>query len=170
MCFAVGDGLRLPFDDSTFDHVVLAEVLEHLPDHAAALGEARRVLRPAGTLAVSVPRFLPEWICWRLSRAYHEVEGGHVRIFREGVLRRMLRAHGFRIVERRFAHALHSPYWWLQCARWEARERSALVRAYHRFLVWDLTARPRVTRLMERALNPLIGKSLVLYCAKEGAA
>ena len=40
------------------------------------------------------------------------------------------------------------------------------VRAYHRFLVWDITRRPRLIRALERALNPLLGKSLVLYAVK----
>ena len=45
--------------------------------------------------------------------------------------------------------------------------RSPLVRGYHRFLVWDLMERPRLTRWLEAALNPFIGKSLVLYAVKE---
>ena len=45
-----------------------------------------------------------------------------------------------------------------------------LARAYHRLLVWDIMKRPAPTRLAERALNPLIGKSLVLYARKPVAA
>jgi hypothetical protein len=41
-----------------------------------------------------------------------------------------------------------------------------LARAYHRLLVWDIMKRPAATRLTERALNPLIGKSLVVYAVK----
>jgi hypothetical protein len=41
-----------------------------------------------------------------------------------------------------------------------------LVAAYHRFLVWDIVHHPRWTRVLEAALNPLIGKSLVLYLEK----
>jgi hypothetical protein len=44
------------------------------------------------------------------------------------------------------------------------------VRAYHRLLVWDIMEKPLATRLAERALNPLIGKSLVLYLRKPDAA
>jgi hypothetical protein len=40
------------------------------------------------------------------------------------------------------------------------------VRAYHRLLVWDLTRRPWPTRAAERLLDPLIGKSLVVYADK----
>jgi hypothetical protein len=41
-----------------------------------------------------------------------------------------------------------------------------LARAYHRLLVWDIMKHPAPTRVAERALNPLIGKSLVLYARK----
>lgn len=54
------DAAALPFPDGSFDAVVLGEVLEHLQDDAGALREARRVLRPGGVVAVSVPRN-PAW-------------------------------------------------------------------------------------------------------------
>ena len=158
-----GDAMRLPFSDDAFDCVIISEVLEHLPDADGALSEARRVLRPGGQLAISVPRFVPEWICWQLSRDYHAVPGGHVRIFTERSVTTAVRAQGFRVLTRHWAHALHTPYWWLQCALWSRRERSRLVNAYHRFLVWDLMERPPLTRWLERVLNPLIGKSVVIY-------
>ena len=44
-----------------------------------------------------------------------------------------------------------------------------LASAYHRLLVWDIVKRPKLTRLAERALDPVIGKSLVIY-AREAAA
>lgn len=50
-----GDAQRLPFGDRTFERVLAAEVLEHLPEDAAALREIRRVLAPGGLLAISVP-------------------------------------------------------------------------------------------------------------------
>src|SRR5205823_5640477 len=50
-----GDAERLPFEDESFDAVLMSEVLEHLEDDGRALAEARRVLRCGGRLAVSVP-------------------------------------------------------------------------------------------------------------------
>ena len=161
-----GDALALPFADDEFDAVVAAEVLEHIPDDATAIAELARVLRPGGSLAVTVPRWLPEQVCWRLSDAYHRVEGGHVRIYTRRELVGRLTATGLVYQGHGYAHALHSPYWWLKCAVGVDDDRHPLVRAYHRLLVWDMMAKPRLTRVAERLLDPVVGKSLVVYLRK----
>ena len=161
-----GDALALPWPDGEFDRVVAAEVLEHLPDDTAAIAELARVLRPGGTMAVTVPRWLPEKVCWALSDEYHEVEGGHVRIYRGNALAAELEDAGLRVTGRSHAHGLHSPYWWLKCAVGTTNDTHPLVERFHRLLVWDIVARPRATRWAEKVLDPLIGKSLVLYVVK----
>jgi SAM-dependent methyltransferase len=161
-----GDALSLPFADGEFDRIVAAEVLEHIPDDTTAIAELARVLRPGGTLAVTVPRWLPEKVCWALSREYHEVEGGHVRIYTGDELVGRLRAAGLVYEGRDHVHGLHAPYWWIKCAVGVTRDRHPLVTAYHRMLVWDIMKRPLVTRLAERVLDPLVGKSLVVYLRK----
>lgn len=165
--FAVvqADARYLPFPDGSLDHVIAAEVLEHITADNTAISEIARVLRPGGTLAVSVPRWLPERVCWALSESYHDRPGGHVRIYRGHDLSDRLTAAGLRITSSHHAHALHVPYWWLRCLVGPDDERAWPVRQYHRFLVWDIVRRPRPVRLFERALDPVIGKSLVVYCA-----
>lgn len=158
-----GDALDLPFDDGTFDVVIAAEVLEHIPDDQLAMNELARVVRPGGRVAVTVPRFLPERICWALSDDYHEVEGGHVRIYRRRSLHQRLEQAGFRVRESHHSHALHAPYWWLRCALGVDRPQAWPTRGYHRLLVWDIERQPRITRAADRALNPLVGKSHVVY-------
>ena len=167
-----GDALGLPFPDATFDRVIASEVLEHIPDDRGAVAELARVLRPGGTIAVTVPAWLPERVCWALSDEYHapKAVGGHVRIYREREVRDRLREAGLTVGGSHHAHALHSPYWWLRCAVGPTDDRNPLVRAYHRLLVWDITDRPFVTRALEQALNPVLGKSLVVYAQKEGDA
>ena len=162
------DALHLPFPDQTFDHVIVSEVLEHIHGDEAAMAEIARVLKTGGAAAVTVPRYWPEAVCWALSSEYHSNEGGHVRIYRAEELTRKLEGAGLRPLGIDYAHALHAPYWWLKCAVGVRREDALLPRLYHRFLVWDLTARPRATRAIERSLNPVLGKSLVVYLAKEG--
>ncbi len=164
------DGARLPFGDAAFDRVIASEVLEHVPDDQAACAELARVLKPGGRLAVTVPAWWPEKVCWMLSDDYHApaAAGGHVRIYRKRRLAWRLAAAGLAPGRSHRAHALHSPYWWLRCAVGPNRAvgESRPVRAYHRLLEWDIVKRPRLTRTVERALNPVLGKSLVLYAAK----
>ena len=163
------DATRLPFPDGAFDAVIAAEILEHLPDDAAAMAEINRVLRPGGTVAVTVPAWLPERICWALSSEYHEVPGGHVRIFTRAELTAKLTAAGLTPTGSHHAHGLHSAYWWLKCAVGVHDDKHPFVQTYHRLLVWDIMRKPPLTRLSEAVLNPFIGKSLVIYAKKPHA-
>ncbi len=165
-----GDALRLPFADGAFDRVIASEVLEHIPDDRGAMVELARVLRPGGTMAVTVPRCGPEFVNWVLSDAYHDVPGGHVRIYRRSTLTARLSAAGLVAEGRHHAHGLHSPYWWLRCLVGPSNDTHPAVAAYHRLLVWDIVKGPRVTRVADRALSPVIGKSLVVYLRKDVAA
>ena len=164
-----GDALALPFPDASFDRIIAAEVLEHIPDDGAAIAEITRVLSPMGRVVVTVPRWLPERICWALSDDYHQVPGGHVRIYRGDELLGRLVDAGLQASGAHHAHALHAPYWWIKCAVGVDRDHHPLPQLYHRFLVWDMTRRPRLTRAAERVLDPVIGKSLVLYLEKARA-
>lgn len=161
-----GDALHLPFADAAFDRVVCSEVLEHIRDDVGAMRELARVLRPGGTMAITVPRFGPELVNWALSDEYHNVPGGHIRIYRRSVLESRLSSTGLEVVDRHHAHGLHSPYWWLKCLVGTTNDEHRLVKAYHRLLVWDITKRPALTRWAERVLAPLMGKSVVVYLVK----
>jgi SAM-dependent methyltransferase len=162
----LGDATAMPFPDGSFDRVIAAEVLEHILDDQRAINEVARVLKPGGLAAVTVPSWLPERICWALSEDYHDTPGGHVRIYTRVELEAKLKRAGLEAGAHHHAHGLHSPYWWLKCAVGVKNDDHALARAYHRLLVWDIMKRPAATRLAESALNPLIGKSLVVYARK----
>ncbi len=163
-----GDALRLPFPDATFDRIIASEVMEHIPDDAAAAVELARVLRPGGTIAITVPSWFPERVCWAITDTYHapHVPGGHVRIYAEPELRLRLQEAGLEPGTSHRAHALHTPYWWLKCAVGTTNDDHPLVAAWHRLLVWDITHAPPVTRIADRLLNPVLGKSLVVYATK----
>jgi SAM-dependent methyltransferase len=166
-----GDATALPFPDASFDRIIAAEVLEHIVEDEAAIAELARVLRPGGSMAVTVPAWLAERVCWALSDDYHApaVPGGHVRIYRESALRARLRRAGLRPRGSHHAHGIHSPYWWLKCAVGPTNDENPLVRAYHHALVWDIAGtRPwsRLTRFADQVLSPVIGKSIVVYARK----
>jgi len=161
------DALHLPFEDGSFDRIIASEVMEHIPDDEAAMRELHRILKPGGVVAVTVPRRWPEQICWLLSSQYHSAAGGHVRIFSRDELEAKLTRAELHPFHHHHAHALHSPYWWLKCAVGVDRDLP-VTRAYHSFLVWDITKKPFVTRTVEKALDPVMGKSLVVYSRKAG--
>jgi SAM-dependent methyltransferase len=85
------DATSLPFAASSFDALILAEVLEHLEDDERALAEAARVLRPGGVLGISVPRN-PAWF------SKSDRWAGHVRRYTREQLENRVAAAGFETV------------------------------------------------------------------------
>ena len=169
---SAGDATRLPFQDETFDRIIASEVLEHIYNDEDALDELFRVLKPQGILAITVPSYFPEKICWWLSDEYHapiEV-GGHVRIYKKRELEAKITAAGLVTIDFHRAHALHSPYWWLKCAVGTKNDQNWLVKAYLRFLTWDIVKQPTSTRLVEKILQPVLGKSAIIYAQKTAIA
>jgi ubiquinone/menaquinone biosynthesis C-methylase UbiE len=108
-----GSALRLPFADAAIDKAVSSEVLEHLPDDRAALAELFRVLRPGGTLVVTVPsaRYPFGWdpvnyVLERTTgrhiggeRTFSGIWYGHRRLYDEAGLRALVQQAGFAVAE-----------------------------------------------------------------------
>lgn len=161
-----GDALALPFEDSSFDRIIAAEVLEHIPDDRGAIAELVRVLAPGGRIAVTVPSRFPERVNWLLDSDYHDTPGGHVRVYAKTELEERLRDAGLDVRGSRRAHALHSPYWWIRCAGGVKRDDRWLARRYHDVLVKQIMQDPPLLRRIDDTLNPLLGKSLILYAVK----
>ena len=60
MRFSACPAENMPFEDASFDGVLLNEVFEHVVDERQTLAEIRRVLRPGGVLALFSPnRWFP---------------------------------------------------------------------------------------------------------------
>jgi SAM-dependent methyltransferase len=85
---ALSDLERVPFAAAAFDFVLCTETLEHVARPAAVLSELRRVLKPGGTLALSVPFLHP----------VHQAPHDYYRYTPYG-LRHLLAEAGFEVVE-----------------------------------------------------------------------
>jgi ubiquinone/menaquinone biosynthesis C-methylase UbiE len=89
----VADARALPSFDGSVDTVVMCEVLEHLPEPAGAIEEARRVLRPGGLLCGSVPFAAP---LHGSGGDYYRYTAQGLRHFLRGFARSAVRPHGSR--------------------------------------------------------------------------
>jgi SAM-dependent methyltransferase len=156
-----GDVFRLPFESDRFDRVICSEVMEHVHDYAGAVRELVRVLRPGGTLAITIPTATTEHVYLRLCRDYFESPGGHIRIFRPRDLALAMARAGLRVEGAGFAHALHSPYWALRAVLGLHDEQPGPTRAYRKFLIHSTNS--SMWQRIERGLDWVWPKSLVLY-------
>ena len=156
----------LPFKTDCFDLVICSEVMEHIPDHRTVVQELVRVLKSGCNLVVSVPRYWPERICWALSDEYSSSNQGHIRIYKSHQFIHLLENFGLKKWALHYAHSLHTPFWWLKCLLGPTRTDSAPVNLYHRFLTWHIMTQPKLTRLLDHMLNPVLGKSIVIYLRK----
>lgn len=166
----VVDGLAdaMPFADGELSAIVMTEVLEHVPDPRAALGELRRVLRPGGRLCLSVPSSYTELVFWRLHPRYAE-NATHERIFTRPELRRLLEISGFEIERwegRNFRPALS----WIFHALLRSRSDHTGAILEHRFVdrglgaCWRLLALLGLDGLADAIGNRVWAKSWYVYC------
>lgn len=156
-----GDVFHLPFPGGSFDRVICSEVMEHVHDYGAAARELARVLRPGGTLGVTIPTAITEWLYLAATRRYFESPGGHIRVFKPRDLALALSRAGLRVDGVGFAHSFHSPYWLVRALIGLDDERAAPTRAFRAFLV-KAAFDKRLSRV-ERLCDWVWPKSLVLY-------
>jgi SAM-dependent methyltransferase len=100
LTFDTADGRSLPFDAASFDAVVFHTTLCHVPEPQVMLGEAVRILRPGGCVAVFEGDYATATLA---TRAGDRLEAG-ADAFRE--------------------HFVHDPGWCGGCPRWYARQVS----------------------------------------------
>jgi SAM-dependent methyltransferase len=98
-----------PFEDGSFDVVVMGEILEHLADPAAAVANVHRVLRPGGRFVGSVPNAfrLKSRLAYARGRYPADWDPTHLQLFTPEALRRLLAR--FEEVELRFAIGRFTP-------------------------------------------------------------
>jgi ubiquinone/menaquinone biosynthesis C-methylase UbiE len=163
---AQGDALHLPFADGSVDRIICTEVFEHVPDDALLLSELARVLRPGGTIGISVPDARSEWLVWRLASVQRVPPGEHVRLYRRGQMERLLRSHGFEVYARRFRHSLETLYWLLWLGAPDGGLRRRLSAAWRDFVGERSAEGSHVLTRVEDAGNRVLPKSAVFYARK----
>ncbi|MEB3321272.1 MAG: class I SAM-dependent methyltransferase [Synechococcaceae cyanobacterium] len=100
--FVQGDACRLPFADASFDRLLAVECIFHFPSRRRFLQEARRVLRPGGTLALSdfvlpARRAPGDVLLRRLAAPLVGLVYGPVRLVTAAALVEMAEAGGLRL-------------------------------------------------------------------------
>ena len=164
--FLKGSAYSLPFPDESIDLIVCSEVLEHLHEYNDAVKEIHRVQKPGGKFYASVPATWPEKICWKLSKEYQNQPGGHLRIFSQSGLISEIKESGFKFLSSEKFHSIHSPYWWLRCFFWSTQDKNFLVNFYKKLLERHILKKPFFINLLDKALNPIMGKSFAMYFKK----
>ena len=163
----MGDSLRLPFKDNSFDKIICSEVMEHVPDPDQGIQEMVRVLKPGGLMAVTVPTYIPERICWTLDEDYYNRPGCHVRIFTTKWLISILRRHNLRVYGIRFEHAFHSTYWIMRCCFGLMNEKAKIPALYRKHLLdRQIITKSKFVPKVERVFNFIHPKSVVVYTVK----
>ena len=104
-------GEPLPLADGSVDAVWAGEVIEHVADVAPWLSEARRVLRPRGTLLLTTPHhgrgtLLRVALSRRAFAEHFEPRSDHVRFYSPATLRALLEDVGFDVAELRLGGGL----------------------------------------------------------------
>lgn len=158
---------KLPFKDGAFNKIICSEVLEHIPEDKSAVEELIRVLNKDGAIGISVPHYLAESICWKLSKDYYGFPGGHIRKYKTRELLDLVKGAGLSVYTIRHKHAFHSFYWVMRCVFGVKKEDATIPFLYNRFLEWDLRTNHRFFRWVEDILNHLWPKSVAIYARRK---
>ena len=165
-----GDVLQMPYDDQTFDCVIASEILEHIPQDGAAIQELIRVLKAGGTLAVTRAAMAAGATVLAAVGGVSQQRGRtRADLSRQSASRRDSRQRHGDDTHPSCARAAFAVLVAEMCCR-DVTFGAPSVTAYHKVLVWDLMRRPKVIRLAESVLNPLIGKSVAMYFTKPEVA
>ncbi len=168
--FIIGDATNLPFKDGVFDKALCTETFEHIPDDRRGIDEFLRVTKPGAQTVVSVPAFWPERAYWSLSWDYWHSPGGHVRWYRPGEMHRILEEHGMTVEFERRRHASQSLYWFLRCIHGLPNESFPPVKLTWKLINIHHNRRWKPLEYIESVANLVIGKDLIHYGHKRGAA
>ncbi|HEX6977541.1 MAG TPA: methyltransferase domain-containing protein [Patescibacteria group bacterium] len=103
---------KLPFPKNSFNKIVMSEVAEHLPNDLKGLSEVARVLKPGGTICLTVPNtnypFFWDPVNWLLEHlADTHIKSGfwagiwnqHERLYKPEKIRKIMEKAGFKVLK-----------------------------------------------------------------------
>jgi SAM-dependent methyltransferase len=106
--FRCYDGIRLPFDDSSYFGVLCRYAFHHLPDSVLAVEELHRVVETGGFVVISDPITFDEDTVGYIDCFQRLRPDGHVHFLRRAELDALFQQHGFR-KESEFTSAVSYP-------------------------------------------------------------
>ena len=137
------------------DSVVCVNVLEHIEDDGAALGDMASILTPGGVVVLLVPAF---------ASLYGPIDRnlGHSRRYRRGSLRRLAGGAGLTLAKAHYVNAAGFFGWWVNARILKRQAQSdAQIAVFDRCIVPVLSA-------LEEAVKPPIGQSLLAVLRRPG--
>ena len=162
--FIEGDVRDIDLPSNSQDLVICSEVLEHVPNFKDVLKECYRILKPGSVMLISVPSYFPESLCWMFSKAYMQTPGGHIRIFKKRFLKECFKELNLKIFKHHREHSMHSIYWILKARN--NMEENQFLKSFHALLVRQMFGQANLSLQIEKALNPIFGKSECFYLRK----
>jgi SAM-dependent methyltransferase len=136
-----------------FDFALCQNVLEHIPDHEAAVAAIADGLRPGGQIGVLVPAH-PR-LFGRLDRGY-----GHERRYTRETLLDLLEGAGLSVEDIHSFNLLGVPGWWVKSRVGSPSVDARSLRVYERLL--------KIWRPLEEKIHPPFGLSLIALAEKRG--
>ncbi len=140
------DAKHIPFRDE-FDVAGAFDVVEHIEDDRAVLGELRAALAPGGGLLLTVPQHPALW-------SEFDVRAGHVRRYRRAELRARLEDAGLEVVRMTSFVSLLLPFMFLSRVSRRAPDAQ-----------YDPLAELRIAPWLNRALEAVLGVERTLIRA-----
>jgi SAM-dependent methyltransferase len=130
------------------DTIVCVNVLEHIEDDAAVVGEFRSLISPGGRLVLQIPA---------IPIAFGEIDRrlGHYRRYTKGLIRRLLHATGWRTVHLRYFNTVGLLGW-----IWNTKVAIKTTQSDRQIHVFDRWMVPLLSRL-EGILRPPFGQCLL---------
>jgi SAM-dependent methyltransferase len=134
--------MEADLEEHGFDAVVMADVIEHLPDPGAALDRVAELLAPGGVLALALPD-AGSAAARLMGRRWWSVIPTHVQYFTRNSIRELLDRHGYAVLSLETAPKAFSVRYYLErIGGYDQAAATALVRGAERVGLADLLWAP----------------------------